>query len=93
MAWVELSVGGFLLGSFLYTAWFTTRFEPAARPGYLLIGAGILLSVATNVVLELEVDASTGYRALTLASYAVAAAGLVLIVRERRGARRRELDR
>jgi hypothetical protein len=84
MDWVFLSVGGFLVGVFLYTGWYTTRYEPEVRTGYAVIGLGIALSVAVNTWVDFAHDVDNWYRGAVLAGYATVAAGLVLIIVERR---------
>ena len=83
MDWVFLTVGGFLLGCFFRTAYFTTRYEPNVKLGYAVVGAGILASVGLSTWVDFSRDVSDWTRALTLTSYAVIALGLVLINRER----------
>jgi len=87
MTYAYLSIGGFLLGSFLYTGWYTTRTEPEVRHGYLIVGAGISLSVFLDAWLTFRRPEPVPYRLATLAAYAVVALGLLLIVRERRNER------
>jgi uncharacterized protein (DUF983 family) len=79
-----LGVGGFLLGSLLYIGWYTTRYEPEAKPGYLVMGIGVVMAVTTNVWLEFQTDASYWFLGVTLIGYALVAVGLTLIVRARR---------
>jgi peptidoglycan/LPS O-acetylase OafA/YrhL len=87
MDWAFLAIGGFLVGSLLYAGWYTTRYEPEARTAYALIGAGVLLVVAVNTWVDFVRDQSDWFRAATLLGYAIIAAGLVLLVRERRARR------
>lgn len=81
-----LAVGGFLLGAVAYTGWFTTRYEPEVKPGYAFLGAGTALVVAISTAVDLVYDTKDWYRGSTLLGYALVAAGLTLIIRERRHA-------
>jgi hypothetical protein len=90
--WAFLVVGGFLLGALLYTAQYTTRYEPEVKPGYALLGVGIVLSVGVNTAVDFTHNISNWYRGSILATYAVVTAALVLITLERRH-RYRDEDR
>lgn len=79
-----LGVGGFLLGAFAYTGWYTTRYEPEAKLGYGLMGLGIGVNVAINVWLDFQVESTNWYIVATFIGYGLVAAGLVAIIRERR---------
>jgi len=85
---VYLAIGGFLVGSFLYTGWYTTQYEPNVRPGYVVVGMGIVLSVILNSWLTFYRPEHTWFRFLTLGAYALVALGLLFIVRERRKGRK-----
>ena len=79
-----LGVGGFLLGSLAYTGWFTTHYEPEARPGYAVIGAGVATAVVANTWLQFHTRASYWFLVAECAAFLLVAVGLILIVRERR---------
>ena len=81
---IFLALGGFLLGAFLFTGWYTTRFEPEVKYGYLVTGIGILISVGINTYLEFTVRRSNWFLGGTFAGYGVIALGLIMILRERR---------
>jgi len=83
--WAFLAFGGFLLGSVFYTGYYTTRYEPEAKPGYAFIGLGIFISVSINTWLDFSRDTSNWFRTGTVIGYFIIAIGLVLLVRERRG--------
>jgi hypothetical protein len=85
---VFLAVAGFLLGSFFFTAYYTTKYEPGVRPGYLVVGGGIVISVIVNTWIDFIRDQSLWFRSAILLSYAFIAAGLVMIARDRRRRRR-----
>lgn len=84
MDWVFLTVGGFLVGAFLYSGYFTTRYKPEVKLGYVVVGAGIVVTVAVNTWVDFTHDVSDWFRASVLLGYALVAAGLVVIVRGRR---------
>lgn len=85
LQWTYLSLGGFLLGVFFYTGWYTVKFEPAVRWGYLVVGLGIFVSVLTSAIVNFHYrEISDVYASITLFSYVVIAAGLALILRARR---------
>jgi hypothetical protein len=84
MDWAYLVLGGFLLGSVARTGWYTTRYEPQARPGYALIGTGVALVVAIGTWVDWQRDVTDWLRAVMLVGYTLVAAGLTLIARERR---------
>lgn len=88
MTWVYLTVGGFLLGSVLYSGWYTTRFEPEARVPYAFIGVGVGVAVAVSAWVEFGQDRPTWVRVGVLAGYLIVAVGLTLLIRERRRAHR-----
>lgn len=83
MEWTFLAIGGFLLGAFFYTGYYTTIYEPEVKPGYLLLGAGILMSVAINAWYDLAHHVTTWFQVLTLLSYALVTAGLIVVARRR----------
>jgi len=93
MDWAFLAIGGFLLGSVAYTGWYTTRIEPEVRGGYATIGAGVALVVCVNTWVDFVRDSSDWFRAFTLVGYLLVAAGLTLIVRERRTEQRSHHER
>jgi hypothetical protein len=84
MDWAFLAISGFLLGSLMYTGWYTTRYEPQAKIPYAVIGAGVTLVVVVNTWLDFIRNQSTWFRVATIIGYAFVAAGLTLLVRERR---------
>jgi len=84
MDWVFLSVGGFLVGAFLYAAYYTTTYEPEVKLGYTIVGVGIVVVVTVNTWLDFFSNRSNWFRGATLLGYAFVAAGLILIVIERR---------
>lgn len=91
MTWAYLAVGGFLLGSVAYAGYYTTRYEPEVKPGYLVLGFGILVNVGLNTYVGYERDVQWWILALVLLAYATITAGLVLItLARRRHAGRRE---
>jgi len=90
MDWVFLSFGGFLIGSVMYTGWYTTRHEPEAKPGYAFIGLGIFVVVVINTWLDFSRHISNWFRTATLFGYLLVAFGLFLITRERRQRERNE---
>jgi len=87
MDWAFLAISGFLLGSLGYTGWYTTRWEPEARLPYAVIGIGVVLVVTVNTWIDFIRDVSDWFRATTILGYAIVAAGLTLLVKERRGRR------
>jgi len=84
MTWAYLAVSGFLLGSVLYSGWYTTRAEPEARLPYALIGVGATLAIALSSYVEFWSHRPTWIRVGVLDGYLLVAIGLVLLVRERR---------
>ena len=92
MDWAFLAIGGFLLGSVLYSGYYTTRFEPEVKGGYGIIGIGIFISVATNTYVDFFRDTSDWFRAMTLFGYLTVAVGLIILIRERRKHRREVND-
>ena len=84
MDWAFLAISGFLVGSLLYTGWYTTRYEPQAKVPYAVIGFGVVLVVFVNTWLDFVRDQSNWFRGTTLLGYAIVALGLTLLVRERR---------
>lgn len=83
MDYAFLAVGGFLLGAFFYTGYYATLYEPDVKPGYVLLGVGILVSVATNAWVDLFRDISNWFRGFTLLAYLFITAGLTFISRRR----------
>lgn len=83
--WVFLSVGGFFLGAFLYSGYYTTKYEPEVKGGYTIIGAGITIAVSTSIYVDFTHRISDWWRGLTLLGYTIVSIGLVVIIRERRG--------
>ena len=84
MDYLFLGVSGFLVGSVGYAGWYTTRYEPEAKPAYTLIGLGVLLVVAINTWVDFVRDQSDWFRGATLLGYAIVALGLVMLTRERK---------
>jgi uncharacterized membrane protein len=82
--WVFLALGGFLLGSTFFAGYYATRSEPQLKPGYLIIGVGLLVNVGVSSWMEHANVADTWIRATVLVSYAVGTAGLVWITYIRR---------
>src|SRR5262245_51546373 len=90
MDWAYLGVGGFLLGMLFRCAAYTIRYEPEVQRGYGLVGLGVFLVVTINTWVDLTRDLTDWFRAATLIGYALVGTGLVLIIRERRGAHQDE---
>jgi len=84
MDWAFLAVTGFLLGSVLYTGWYTIRYEPEAKLAYALIGTGVLMVAGVNAYLDFYLDRSNWYRGALMVGYGTVASGLTLLVRSRR---------
>ena len=83
-----LAVGGFLLGAFLYSGYYTTKYEPEVKPGYLITGFGVMVVVLINTYIDfIREHVSDWYRSGTMIGYLFVALGLILINRERRGSR------
>jgi hypothetical protein len=83
-----LGVGGFLVGSLAYTAWYTTRYEPETKLGYTVLGIGAVVVVVENTWLDFQVDASHWFLTVQLIGFLFVAAGLALITKARRDRRR-----
>ena len=81
---IYLGVGGFLIGSCMYTGWYTTRWEPEVRHGWAVVGIGIVITVTINVYVDVSRHIDGAWRGLNLLGYFVVALGLAMIVRERR---------
>src|SRR5262245_63349922 len=90
MDWAFLSIGGVLIGMLFRCAWYTARYEPEVKRGYAFVGAGVVLVVTINTWVDLTRELPDRFRAATLVAYVLVAAGLVLIIRERRAAHRPE---
>jgi len=83
MDYVYIGIGGFLLGSFLYTGYYTVQYEPDVKFGYILVGIGMIIAVSVTAYVDFLRERNGWYRGLTLLGYSVIAAGLTSIVRAR----------
>jgi hypothetical protein len=84
MPYVYIGIAGFLLGSFLYTGYYSVQYEPDVKFGYALIAIGISIAVGVTAWIDFIREHDGWYRGVTLLGYLLIALGLTSIVRARR---------
>jgi len=85
MDWVELVIGGFLLGSVLCSAYYIWRNQESnTRIAFLTICAGIVISTVFILVDDYLHDIPLWLRIGYLLGYSLMAAGFLIAIKERR---------